>query len=113
MDVVLLSETLNKGPLDSDKVGDGKLENLRRFLAGDEQSRLGVLVLLRLALFHFALGASILGFTEKSLLAHTNSKISATHSTYACLSILAALLAVLLALVKMLLSKSWRKQKVP
>ena len=62
MDVVLLHEGLDEGFLEHAQVGGAKLEDLRDFVAGDEEGRLGVLVLLRLALRHCALCAGILGF---------------------------------------------------
>jgi len=66
VDVVLLGETLDKGSLDGADIGDGELEDLRSLLARDEERGLGVLVLLRLALCHCALGAGILGFARVS-----------------------------------------------
>ena len=62
MDVVLLGEALAEGSLECAEVCDGELEDLRRPLACHEEGRLGVLILLRLALCHCALGAGILGF---------------------------------------------------
>jgi hypothetical protein len=64
VDVVLLGEPLAEGSLQCAQVGNGKLEDLRGPLAGDEEGRLRVLVLLRLALRHCALCAGILGFSE-------------------------------------------------
>lgn len=61
MNVILLGESLAEGSLQRGKVGDGELEDLRSSLAGDEESRLRVLSLLRLALRHCALCAGILG----------------------------------------------------
>jgi hypothetical protein len=63
VDVVLLGEALAEGSLEGAEVGDGELEDLRRLLAGHEERRLWVLVLLRLALCHGALCAGILGFS--------------------------------------------------
>jgi hypothetical protein len=63
VDVVLLGESLAERSLQCAEVGDGKLEALRRPLAGHEERRLRVLVLLRLALRHCALCAGILGFS--------------------------------------------------
>ena len=61
VDVVLLGEALDEGSLEGREVGGSELENLRSLLAGDEESRLGVLVLLRLACLDSARGASVLG----------------------------------------------------
>lgn len=67
MDVILLGEALAERALKCAQVCDGKLEDLRRLLARDEERGLGVLVLLRLALCHCALCASILGFSNSTI----------------------------------------------
>jgi hypothetical protein len=63
VNVVLLGKSLAERSLQCAEIGDGKLEDLRRLLAGHEERRLRVLVLLRLALRHCALCAGILGFS--------------------------------------------------
>jgi hypothetical protein len=63
VDVVLLGEPLAERSLQCAEVGNGELKDLRSPLTGDEERRLGVLILLRLALRHRALCAGILGFS--------------------------------------------------
>jgi hypothetical protein len=79
MNVILLGEPLAEWSLQCAEIGDSELEDLRRLLAGYEERRLWVLVLLRLALRHCALCAGILrfsGFDVNDRIPFPNARLS-------------------------------------
>jgi len=89
VDVIFLHEALAQRLFEGAKIGSAKLEDLRCLLARHEESRLGILVVERLALVHGALCTGIFWFSIETIRELDQSRESTQRRTYTCRSMLA------------------------